>query len=207
MEGRKIVKWCSYCKKPIKTKTYIYCPYCTRKLKDEEEYKKYKAMKELDRVHFADADCVLRNDVIQVICNVEPCEVVAKDEYDKVIKHCELLEARLSHLLLSDFIRSFDEVIPLGKNKGKYKRDIRETDKIAGLILGEYKLDLNGESDYDHEQITAWLQSEHKKNVYLRYEDINDFIVKLAKTGEIPISCAQKITDELPFFKTKEIDE
>lgn len=40
----------------------------------------------------------------------------------------ESLEKRLRHLLQSDFIRSFDELVT---GKGNYKRDIKEADKLA----------------------------------------------------------------------------
>lgn len=47
-------------------------------------------------------------------------DAVPREEHESLLK-------RFRHLLESDYIRSFDEVIPL--SGGKYKRDIREADR------------------------------------------------------------------------------
>lgn len=46
-------------------------------------------------------------------------DAVPREEHESLVR-------RFEHLLESDYIRSFDEVIPL--SGGKYKRDIREAD-------------------------------------------------------------------------------
>lgn len=46
-------------------------------------------------------------------------DAVPREEYESLLK-------RFRHLLESDYIRSFDEVVPI--SGGKYKRDIREAD-------------------------------------------------------------------------------
>lgn len=52
-------------------------------------------------------------------------EAVRRDN-EELRKECQAIKERLCHLLQSDFIRGFDEVI---WPTGKYKKDIREADK------------------------------------------------------------------------------
>lgn len=47
-------------------------------------------------------------------------DAVPREEHESLVR-------RFEHLLESDYIRSFDEVVPL--SGGKYKRDIREADR------------------------------------------------------------------------------
>lgn len=84
-----------------------------------------------------------------------------------------------------------------------------EADKIAELILGEYKLDLKGESDYAHEQITEWLQAEHKESeeyVLLKQviDTVNSRIPLLYMGGGTTI--AEVVIEHLKTLPRKEID-
>ena len=54
-----------------------------------------------------------------LVQNTPIADTVPREEYESLLR-------RFRHLLESDYIRSFDEVIPLAG--GKYKRDIREAD-------------------------------------------------------------------------------